>query len=387
MFVPFAFAALTLFGQPSRGPEAGAELRKPACPTFQELCVNAERTGVFDLKSGTAELEGDVAGYMVSQDMTFHADLLRAFRNEDGEWQRVLLNNNVRMTQPTRRVSADHGVIEKETALFYGNARMRQEDAIADSEEVFLEHDTERATLKGTAGRPVRMEFTEPPKATPAAQMSAKGDETMGDPAVPPPPPQPTRARAQKSVVEQEIHQVTLTGQAVVDMPDRQIHLEGENVVLLFGDDNQVTSFTARGDVVITQPGRRLTSDSARSQNKMQTILLQGRARAQQEGQFDLTSDRMEVFTDPRKGTVRSEDRQRPINLSLDTSGTKPYKLDQPKLQVLVNNGVPPATLQKLDPVVGRSYGTQDAFRKAVSDLLTPEENQRYISIIIAQAH
>ena len=136
--LPFAFAAVTLFGQPSGGPEAVAGLRRPNCPAFRELCINADRTGVFDLDTGMAELEGDVAGYMVSQDLTFHADLLRAFRNDDGEWQRLILSNNVRMTEPSRLVSADHGVIEKETALFYGNAHMHEDTGLADSDEVFL---------------------------------------------------------------------------------------------------------------------------------------------------------------------------------------------------------------------------------------------------------
>ncbi len=361
----------------------------PICPKFKELCINADRTGVFDLNTGMAELEGDVAGYLVSQALTFHADLLRAFRNDEGEWQRLLLSNNVRMAEPSRLVSADHGVIEKETALFYGNARMSQDQGIAESDEVFLEHEADRATLKGSATNPVRMEFTPPPKADPSAQMAAPGaaSEPTGERPPPAPPPEPTRARAQKSVVEEQSRQVTLTGQVRVEIPDRKMHVEAESVVLTFGDDNTVTAFQARGDVVIIQPGRRLTSDSARSQNKMQTILLQGRAHAQQEGQFDLNSDRMEVFTDPKKGSVRSEDRQRPVNLSLDTTAGKPYKLDQPKLQELVNKGVPPATLQKLDPLVGRSFNNQDAFRKAVADVLTEAESQRYMSTIIAQAH
>jgi lipopolysaccharide export system protein LptA len=374
---PLAFAAATLPGQTLGGAPAG--LRMPVCPKYEELCVNAERTGVFDMKAGTAELEGNVTGYMESQEMLFHADLLRAFRNDAGDWQRLLLSNQVRIAQPNRTVSADHGVIEKETALFYGNAHMSQGTGTAESDEVYLERETERATLRGTAATPVRMQFIPERKEDLTAQMagSAPGEA---------PPPEPTRASAQKSVVEEQSRQVTLTGTVNVDIPDRQIHLQAESVVLQFADDNQVSGFTARGDVVITQPGRRLTSDSARSQNRMQTILLQGRARAQQEGQFDLTSDRMEVFTDPKKGTVRSEDRQRPISTSLDLQASKPYKLDQPKLQELVNKGVPPATLQKLDPIVGKTYNNQEAFRRAVAEVLTAEESQRYLSIILAQA-
>jgi lipopolysaccharide assembly outer membrane protein LptD (OstA) len=254
---------------------------------------------------------------------------------------------------------------------------------------VYIENDPNRATLRGTAQNPVRMEYTAPPKEAAAAQVTGApaGSADAAPAPAPLPAPLPTKARAQKAVVEEESRQVTLTGHVFVDMQDREIQLEAENVVLHFGEDNAVTGFQARGDVVIVQPGRRLTSDSARSQNRMQTILLQGRAKAQQLGQFELNSDRMEVFTDPKKGSVRSEDRQRPINLSLDLAASKPYKLDAVKLQPLADKGVPPDTLRKLNPVLGRSYGKQDAFRKAVSDLLTQEESQRYMSLIIEQAH
>jgi len=295
------------------------------------------------------------------------------------------------MSQPLRRVSAEHGVVEEESALFYGNAKMVDDTATSESDEVYLEHESERATLRGTAQNPVRIEYAARPMDPGTAQVTATATGTSNDaqdPTAKPLPPQmPAKARAQKAVVEEQNRQVTLTGQVHVDLPDREIQLDAESVVLQFGEDNAVAGFQARGDVVIVQPGRRLTSDSARSQNRMQTILLQGRAKAQQQGQFELTSDRMEVFTDPKKGSVRSEDRQRPINLSLDLTAKKPYKLEPGKLQALADKGVPPDTLHKLNPVLGQPYNNQDAFRKAVNELLTQEESQRYLSLIIAQAH
>ncbi|HEX7926568.1 MAG TPA: hypothetical protein VF678_03190, partial [bacterium] len=370
-----------LRGQSGAGPAAEPALRMPVCPAYQNLCVNADKNGVFDMNSGVAELEGDVRGYMGSQDLTFHSDLLRAMRDDAGDWKRMFLSNNVRMAQPNRRISAEHGVIEEETALFYGNARMVDDTSTSESDEIYLEHETERATLKGSPQRPVRMEYIskDPPRGQPPA--AALG-------ALPPAPPQPlpTKVRAQKVVVEEQSRMVTMTGKVYVEMPDKQMQLEGESVMLQFDDNNAILAFQARGDVVVTQPGRKLTADVARSQNRLATILLTGGAKAQQPGQFELNSERMEVFTDPKKGQVRSEDRQRPVNLSVDLGASKPYKLVESKLQSLADKGVPADTIGKLSPILGRSYGTQDALRDAVTDLLTQEETQRYMSTIISLA-
>jgi lipopolysaccharide export system protein LptA len=254
---------------------------------------------------------------------------------------------------------------------------MTDTTATSESDEIYLEHEADRATLKGSAQNPVRMEYTAP----------ARADATPTPNGLPVKPPQATKSRSQKAVLDEDNHQVTLTGQVNVDMPDEQMLLNAESVTLQFGDDNSVIGFQARGDVVMVQPGRRVTADSARSQNRMQSVLLQGRARAQQQGQFDLASDRMEVYTDPKKGMVRSEDRQRPINTSVDLKSNKPYKLLEAKFQALVDQGVPPDTLEKLRPILDQSYRTQDAFRKDASDLLTAEETQRYMSLILAQAH
>src|SRR5689334_8120155 len=97
-----AMPSTALRGQPSTGPAAEPALRMPVCPAYQNMCVNADKNGVFDMNNGVAELEGDVRGYMGSQDLTFHSDLLRAMRDEAGDWKRLFLSNNVRMAQPNR---------------------------------------------------------------------------------------------------------------------------------------------------------------------------------------------------------------------------------------------------------------------------------------------
>jgi len=188
-------------------------------------------------------------------------------------------------------------------------------------------------------------------------------------------------------VMERETRQLNLTGAVHVNVPVKQISLDAESVTLQFSRQGTVTGFSARGNVQIVQPGRRLNADSARSQYRMQTILLLGKARVQQEGQFDLTSDRMEVFVDARRGAVHSEDRQKPMNFSLDVDALRGWKLDASRLDKLREQGVPEALLKKLVPMEERTFKSQALFEQAVAERLTPEESDRYLSTISKQAH
>jgi lipopolysaccharide export system protein LptA len=346
------------------------------CKEYRDLCAQADRRGAFDAAAGVAELEGNVVGHLKSRNLSFQSQLLRAHRGAEGEWERLVLSTKVRLAVPPRMVEADHSVIEHASVLVSGNARLTHGDLVAESEDVLLERDEGRATLRGSPGEPVRLRFTQPDiaRAPPPAEGSGAGEPLM------------TRAWARKIVVEEDGRQVTLTGQVQVDAPDRKIRLSAESVALAFADNNAIASFQARGDVVIIQPGRRLSADSVRSQSRMQTVLLQGRAHARQDGQFEIASDRIEIFTDPKKGYIRSEDRQRPMSLSLDVGSVRTFRLDPFKLQELILRGVPSGVTEKLDPLAGRLFNGVEAFRQAVGGQLTLDESQRYLSLILAQA-
>jgi lipopolysaccharide export system protein LptA len=341
--------------------------------------LQAEHIGRLDFRSGEAELEGNVIGHVRSQAMMIFGQSAKAYRNEAREWDRILLDREVRITDPDREITADHGIIKREGAQFSGNVHLAYESAMIDGDELVYERALDRATMRGNPARPLFIQF--PAGVDDLAAQADAADEAAADESK-----ELTLAKAQKAVVEQQGRLLTLTGQVRVDIPDRQIHLEAESVILNIAEDNTVTAFQARGDVVIVQPGRRLNSDSARSQNRMQTILLLGKARVRQDNQFDLTSERIEVFTDAKKGTVRSEDRQKPINLSLDVSAGRPYVLDSGKVQGLGDKGVPAATLKKLDPLVGQPFTSQTGFRQAVSKRLTAEEVDLYLNTIVSQA-
>ncbi len=356
-------------------PPSAGTLSQEECPLAREMCIQAEEQGAFDVKSGTAELSGNVRGYLRSRRMAFTAQKLKAERlGGKRTWRRLELNGTVGVTQPGRRIAADHAVLEPNIATLYGKVRMDEEGRWLEGDELVVEQDSQRVTMKGTPERPLAMFVTDAaagPK--PAEGSSARLNDG-------------TQVKAQRAVMEEQGRQLSLTGAVRVEVASRQLAVEAESVTLQFNEDRTLQGFQARGNVVIIQPGRRLTSESARSQNRMQTILLLGKARMHQEGQFDLTSERLEVFTDIKRGAVRSEDRQRPMTLSLDLGATRPWRLDAPGLARLKEQGVPEDILKKLEPIQGRAFLSQNAFQQAVSERLAPEESEQYLSTIASQA-
>jgi len=366
------------------------------CPAAHDLCVESQGQGDYDVQAGVAELRGDVRGYLRSHDLAFNSERLKAVRASAGAPRRVELYGTVRMTEPGRRIAADNAVLEDDLATASGKVRVEQQGQWIEGDQVVVEHETQRVTVSGKPDEPMTMLVAEqsaeaPTKGFTPAQAAATGtapataagsapaaaSTSLGD---------GTQAWAQRAVMEEDGRQLQLTGAVHVKVPAKQITLDAESVTLQFSEEGTVTGFTARGNVIIVQPGRRLTSDSARSQNRMQTILLLGKARMQQEGQFDLNSDRMEVFVDAKRGTVRSEDRQKPMNLSLDVNAARGWKLDASRMSKLRDQGVPDPVLKKLEPLQGRSFTTQPAFEQAVGDRLTPEESDRHLAAISTQA-
>jgi hypothetical protein len=158
-------------------------------------------------------------------------------------------------------------------------------------------------------------------------------------------------------------------------------------VNLRFTEDRKLAGFRAEGGVRIDQPGRTATSDLAFSQNDNKTILLVGRAKLQQQGQFDLASDRIEIYTEADKGVVQSENRQKPMQLTLNMPSAKSsYRLDRNKWSILASKGVPRETLDKLVPLQGRAYNNRDDFVAALGRVLTRNELESHQDSILSQA-
>jgi len=367
------------------------------CPAERTVCIRSEDRGEFDVRSGTADLTGNVRGYVRTQLLGFVSQRLKAQREGKQAWRRIELTGAVQLIQPGRRIVSNHAVIEPTVATAYGNVRLDDERRWGEGDELIVEKEPRRMTLKGTSAHPAMLFVAEAPEAAAARAKTApkpgKPEEKAGAPKAGKPeekgeaPVQTgTYVQAEKAVFDERSHQAFLTGAARVNIGARSLDVAAVSITVQFNEDNEVQAFQARGSVVITQPGRLLRGDSARTLNQMQTILVQGKARMQQEGQFDLTSERLEVFTDTQRGAVRSEDRQRPMSLFLNLKSEESWRLDATRMARLKEKEVPEEVTKKLEPIVGRSFGSEDAFKQAVKQRLTDEESERYMPLIVAQA-
>lgn len=400
-------AAASAAEEPASAP-AEAPVVPLDCPEEKALCVQAERSGGIDLKTGVARLEGNVRGFIRARGLSFAAERLTAFREGGQEWVRLVLEGDVRLVQDDREAAGDNSVLERNTVRLTGHVRIARPDLHITGHEAVIESDVGRTVVRGQPDAPLVATLHQSLLATtPAAQ---------GTPAPPPPPeaggpaPAPngepaadgksateapgegepgavtSRLSAQSMVMEGEPPRVVLTGDVHIEQSDGGLRMEARQVTLRFAEDRTLESFDAEGNVVIHQPDRRISADFAQSRNRLETILLVGNARMQEAGQFDVASERMEVYADSGKGILQSQDRRKPITLSLELAGDQPYGLTGPAMLTLSQRGVAPRTLEKLAPLIGKKFPSRAAFRKAVAPLLERKEAERYLDTILAVA-
>ena len=191
-------------------------------------------------------------------------------------------------------------------------------------------------------------------------------------------------------MIDSKRDEVLLTGQVVIDRPRMNWRMQARTTQLRFTGQRQLKDFRAEGGVKIEQPERTLRSDIALSRNNNETILLIGNARVEQEGTFQLSSDRLEVYTDATKGLVQGQDKNKPIKLAIDITPNKekqnPYMLDDTILQTLAGKGVPFDTLAKLKPLRGRGYAEREKFEAALRGMLSETEVEQFMEAVIAHA-
>ena len=310
--------AAAWLGHASAASEAEESALK--CPEFKNLCVQAERSGGIDLKSGTAVLEGNVLGYLRSQELTFRAATLKAFQDDKGDWVRLVLDRNVRLTQPDGKAQADHSILEPRRILLFGNAVYAQGPLWIEGDEIYLNDETQQSTVKGSAEKPLLIRHLREP-VPPAA------DGERGLDGIEPAPdgeiaaalrPETTVIQALRAEIEGSPKKMRFTGSVKVRREELDWTLTADSVRLDFDEEEKLAGFRAEGKVRIEQPERSLSADIAYSENLNETVVLVGNAKIVQQGQFSLTSDRIEVYSDAKKGVVQSQDRQRPITLELD---------------------------------------------------------------------
>lgn len=341
------------------------------CPKDRQLCLQADKSGGIDLKTGVAHLLGNVRGLMRSRQMEFEGNSLKAYRDGSKEWVRLVIEGGVRIRQPGRQSKSDRAVVEKGLIRLSGSVAITQGDISIQSQSALLESDPERTVVRGGPNAPLRIVLKRRLVAAPGGS-SSKPVETL--------------ITAAKAELEEKARRVRLSGQVRILQSDNGLEIKAERVALRFGAGGSLQSFQADGKVIITQPGRIISAERASSKNKMRTILLSGKARMRQKGQFDLSSESLEVHTDSRRGVVQSANPKKPITLFLDFKEDRSRRLTPAEMTTLAQAGVPPLILEKLGALLNKSYPSSKALEAAVKTRLNGAESRRYLSLIVGTA-
>ena len=341
------------------------------CPKDRQLCLQADKSGGIDLKTGVAHLMGNVKGLMRARQLEFEGQSLKAYRGGGKEWVRLVIEGGVRIRQPGRQSKSDRSVLEKGRIRLSGNVTITQGDISIQCQDALLESDPERTVVRGGAGAPLRIVLKR---------------VLVGAPRKPSAKPVNTVITAAKAVLEENARLVRLSGNVRILQSDNGLEIKAERVTLRFGAGGSLGSFQAEGKVTITQPGRVISAERASSSNKMRTIILSGKARMRQKGQFDLSSETLEVHTDSRRGVIQSANPKKPITLLLDFKEDRTRRLTPAEMTTLAQQGVPPLILEKLGPLLNKSYPSPKALEAAVKARLTGAESRRYLSRIVGTA-
>ena len=401
---------------------ARAQIAVPDCPEAQKICLQADRDGGIDFKAGTAYMVGNVAGVLKQHDLRFRAETLKAFRNELGEWTRLELDQQVELEQPGRRATGDHAVIENDTGVadLTGFVTLSEPFTFAEGETLHLEREPARSVLSGVPSRRVfmRHEGQVPIEDTDASYTPGQPEQDGGRESIarlapapeatlppfavrgPAPPPggpasvsgspawlpDTLLVTSDEAIYERDLRRAHFSGDVVMNRREMGWKVWAQKVDLEFSQDQRLIAFNALGDVRIEQPGRVMVADEAHSRDEMNSILLIGNARATQAGQFDLDSDRLEVYTSVQQGLVQSEDRQRPIRLTLDVGTPVPYRLTDGGIAKLRDQGLPNITLDKLLPLREKQYKNRNEFLAALGATLTQTETELYRDAIAESA-
>ena len=367
----------------------------PDCPEYDSLCLQADRSGGVDLKAGTAYLEGNVVGFLKRHDLVFKAQSLKAFRNDNDEWVRLELDREVGVQQLERWATADHAVVENDTGRveLYGRVKMGEESAYIEGEKIVIEQDPERSIIDGGPTKPLLMRYAA--RSAPANRESAPtetvptesvttmtGVEDVNGETF----PDTILVTARHAIIDNAAGLARYEGNVFMRRVEMGWRVWGDMIELTFSEDQRLTDIHVVGGARIEQPNRILSGDEVVSQNEMEILLLIGNARARQIGQFDIKSDRIEVYADAERGLVQSKDQQGTLRITLNLGAATPHILDTSNVDGLRDQGLPAETLAKLDTIVGQTFEGRSAFIEAVRPRLSAAEAERFLETIAAAA-
>lgn len=413
-------------------PAAGEEpLSAPQCPKYREICVKGQGQGRLDMKTGEAVMSGGVSGSLLKQNLVFRGESLRAARGEEGEWERITIEGPLRITQPGRELSAEHGLIDDTGYKVEGSVRLEQEGMQLTSTSMRYSLETGKLLIEGLPEAPVEMvvekqaEFLNAEEsALPESSGDGSGEEEQdGLPAMEEPAgPAITRMTAERAELDKTGRTIAMWGNLKVEQQPDSLFMSAGNAELVFDGQKELESFRAGGSVVITQPGRVLSADTALSRDGLKTIILNGNARVRQPGSFDITGESLEVSGEVGKGAVKlsapqKEPRERPteapgvggnpagateqaggreqepkpqerdLKFTLELSGGRQsYQLTPLALNRLRKEGLPDASAARLSILVGQTHDSRESFVQQLELVLGKEDSAQYQEQILAAA-
>ena len=243
--------------------------------------------------------------------------------------------------------------------------------------------DQEIIPQKDAAAKEKNSTRVPPVRHSPGEEMEAELPDT------PPPLVPRSRLQATRVVLDDSKHQAQLSGGVRIEQLDGGLLMVCDEGTFRLGADNRLQDFRLQGNVLITQPGRVLSSDLAFSRDDLQTIVLVGNARVRQPGAFDLTGERLEVLGEPGgTGAVRSETPDRPVSLSLKMGSEKQsYELTPKGLQQLRTQGLPPSVTARLTPLLGHHFASREEYSARIRTLLGVDEANRHMEAILGASH
>ena len=365
-----------------------ARQEPPSCPKIDTLCVLAEDQVEVDYKTGVADFRGDVRGQYTPQGTVFWADNMRAFRGPDGNWKKLELAGHVNAEQPGLKAVGDFGELTEKRVSLEGSARIERPPHWIDGNKLEILDDPRKLTARGSGTKQAHLLYIEqtsgesPTESSTRKVPPAKTERTTAEKV-----PERMEVWADDLVVDDLERIAVFSGAVRVTQASQKMELKAKAVRLNFDENNQYKNFRAEGDVKILQPNRTLSADLAISKDDNSTILLIGKANVRQAGQFNLASDKIEVYTDPEKGVVKSEEEKKPLSVSFNLQGqTRPYTLTRKGLTGLAQKGVPGRTIAALAPLAGKKFSNREDLVEAIHKILPRFEVTQFLEKIIEAA-
>lgn len=255
---------------------------------LDNLWIDFDKADV-DFQTGESVLTGNVTGGIPKENITFSADRVRIVTEGPRRFNRIVIESNVQIEQPGRKITTDWATYNRETQTMnlMGSIKMEEEGMNLSAAKAILNRPEEKTEVRGKTNphQRVRVEY---------AAQTIQGSERFLN-------AQPSVVQAQRALLENTKQRVTFEGNVEMTRPQQGLYLSGGKVRLFFDENQQLIESIAEQEVCIEQPGRAAKADRAEINEPQQTILLEGDAKMSKNG-FYLAGPTINLFLDVEKG-------------------------------------------------------------------------------------